>query len=233
MINRVDVDGDGREDLVLWQCRGKLDFKTDIYVFLRGADQKLAERPTQTLHCRGFPIPIGSVKDPSSVADLNRDGVCELILLEPKTVVFSPNGLLEMALSHTVDWSLTIRSFHSGRGFSGDSDASVTVTTLMTLEDLGEWPICIQGDFNHDGRPDLLVRRSETQWNVLFSTTDPARRDWFAPQPALTFTAPTHGHLEINDLNSDGQADIIWHEPDEHRLSIFMSPPLPPKGKNP
>ena len=59
-MDRVDVDGDGREDLVLWQVSGKLDIKTDIYIFLRGADQKWPERPTQVLHCRGLPIPTGS-----------------------------------------------------------------------------------------------------------------------------------------------------------------------------
>ena len=41
-MERVDVDGDGREDLVLWQASGKLDFKTDLYIFLRGAGPKVA-----------------------------------------------------------------------------------------------------------------------------------------------------------------------------------------------
>lgn len=49
----------------------------------------------------------------------------------------------------------------------------------------------------------------------------------------MTFDPPGHGHIEINDLNGDGVADIIWHEPDEHRLSIFMSPSHQAKGKNP
>ena len=66
-----------------------------------------------------------------------------------------------------------------------------------------------------------MTRRSETQWNIFFSTTDGR---WFAPQPALNFEAPAHGYLEINDLNGDGLADIIWHESDAPRLSIFMSP---------
>jgi hypothetical protein len=91
------------------------------------------------------------------------------------------------------------------------------------------WPIFIQGDFNGDGRPDLLVRGLGTQWNIFLSTTDGR---WFAPQPAMTFDAPGHGYIEINDLNGDGLSDIIWHEPAEHRLSIFMSPSHQAKGKN-
>ena len=135
-MDRVDVDGDGREDLVLWQASGKLDFKTDIYIFLRGADQKLPEQPTQVLHCRGFPIPIGSTKKRSPVHDLNGDGVCELVLLEMKTRIISESGLVETVVSHGLDWALTIRSFHHG-AFSRSPDASVPVTGILLSEILG------------------------------------------------------------------------------------------------
>lgn len=229
---RVDVDGDGREDLVLWQGTAKLDFKTDIYIFLRGADQKLPERPSQVLHCSGFPIPIGSIGSTyreTPVHDLDGDGVCELVLLEPTTVFTSPSGLVKTALTHGVDCSITIRSFHRG-AFSRSPDASVPVTILLTLDELTGWPFCIQGDFNGDGRPDLLIRRSETQWNIYLSTTD---KRWFAPEPAMTFNAPSRGYLQIQDLNGDGLADIIWHELDGPNLSIFMSSARQSKGKNP
>jgi hypothetical protein len=228
-LDRVDVDGDGREDLVLWQASGKLDFKTDVYIFLRGADQKLPEQPTQVLHCRGFPIPIGSTRKQSPVHDLDGDGVCELVLLEIKTRIISESGLVEMAVSHRLDWALTIRSFHHG-AFSHSPDASVPVTGILPSEVLAGWPFLIQGDFNGDGRLDLLVRRSDTQWSIFLSTTD---GHWFAAQPAMTFDVPTRGYIEIQDLNGDGLSDIIWHEWDKPNLSIFMSPPRQAKGKNP
>jgi hypothetical protein len=229
MTERMDVDGDGREDLVLWQCGGNIDFKTDIYIFLRGADQKLPERPTQAVHGRGFPIAFGLRGEWSPLHDLNGDGVCELVLLEIQTTVTSASGLVEALLARGMDWSLTIRSFHHG-AFASRPEASVPVKMLLPAQVLGGWPISLQGDFNGDGRPDLLVRRSETQWNIYLSTTD---GHWFAPQPALTFTAPARGYLEIIDLNGDGLSDIIWHQPEEHRFSIFMTPSSLGKGRNP
>ncbi len=228
-LDRMDVGGDGREDLVLWQTGGTLDFKTDIYIFLRGADQKLPEQPTQILHCRGFPIPIGSTWRRSPVHDLDGDGVCELALLDMKTRIISESGLLEMVISHKLDWAFTIRSFQHG-AFSRSPDAAVPVTAILPSEVLAGWPILVQGDFIGDGRLDLLIRRSDTQWNILCSTTD---GHWFALQPAMTFDVPPHGFIEIQDLNGDGLSDIIWHEWDKPNISIFMSPPRAAKGKNP
>jgi hypothetical protein len=236
----VDVDGDGREDLVLWQLTGNLGFKTDICIFPstlrstatedgRGANGQLPEQPTQVLRCRGFPIPLGSTRQWSPVHDLDGDGIRELVLLEFKPDILSANGVVETFLSHGIDWVLTIRTFHGG-AFSGSPDASVEVKGILPAEVLGGWTFFIDGDFNGDGRPDFLVRRTETQWNFYFSTTDGR---WFAPQPAMTFDAPTKGYLEIKDLNGDGLSDVVWHEPDEHMLSIFMSPARQAKGGKP
>jgi hypothetical protein len=227
---RVDLDGDGREDLVLWHVGGgRIDFKTDISVFLRGPDQKLPERPTQILHCRGIPIPTGSTFAASPVVDLKGDGKYELVLLDLKPTILSYSGAVEMALSHGLDWLLTIRLFHQG-AFSRSPDASVPLTGILPAEIMNEWPVFIQGDFNGDGRPDLFFRRSETRWNIFFSTND-AR--WFVPEPAMTFDAAGQAYLEIKDLRGDGLSDIIWHNLDQPALSIFMSPSHLAKGGKP
>lgn len=228
-LERADVNGDGREDLVLWQTKASPIPKTDVCIFLRGADQQLPERPTQVLRCRGFPIPIGSLYQASPVRDLDGDGVCELVLLEFKTSILSADGVVETFLSHGIDWALTIRTFQHGT-FSGSPEASVPVKGVLPSQFLGVWGYLIQGDFNGDGRLDLLIRRSETQWNVFFSTADGR---WFEPQPALTFEAPARGYMEIKDLNGDGLSDIIWHDPDRHRCAIYMSPARQAKGQQP
>ncbi|MGA2244709.1 MAG: VCBS repeat-containing protein [Verrucomicrobiota bacterium] len=226
---RMDVNGDGREDLVLWQVSGMVDCRTELYIFLRDANQQLPTRPTQILHCRGFPIPIGSTRTWSPLHELSGDGICELVLLEMKTSLASPSRLVEMLLSRGIDWSLTIRTFRQG-AFSRSPDASLPVTGILPSEILGDWPFLIQGDFNGDGRLDLLVRRSETEWNVFLSSSDGR---WFAPQPAFTFNVPPHGYMEIKDLNGDGPSDIIWHEWDQPRLSLFMPPREQLKSKSP
>jgi hypothetical protein len=224
-----DIDGDGQPDLLVWQVSGQLDSKTDVYIFLRGTDHQLPDRPTQILHGRGFPIPLGSTGQPVPVADLEGAGQPELVLLEFDYGLASASGILQRVLSHGLDCSLTVRAFHQ-RAFSGRPDASVPVTMILSAQILDDWTTFIQGDFNGDGRPDLLVRRSDTQWNIFFSTPDGR---WFVPLPAMTFHTPVSGYIEIKDLNGDGRSDVIWHDPAKHGLTIFLSPPRPPKGKSP
>lgn len=228
-LDRVDVNGDGREDLVLWQITGDLDPKTDVVVFLRDADNRLPEQPTQVLHCRGFPILVGPQQRLSPMCDLNGDGRCELVLVTLKIVIISWSSMLEMALSHGIDWELTIRSFRQG-AYSRSPDASIPMTTMLPDKQGPQWLFLIDGDFNGDGRRDVLVKRSPTQWDVFLSSTNGS---WFTPQPGLTFEIPIEGSFEIKDLNGDGVPDLTAHAGDEPRLVIFLSQSHRTKGTNP
>jgi hypothetical protein len=232
----VDINGDGRKDLVLWQLFPGLDTRTDIYIFLRAADGRLPEQPSQTLHCRGFPIPIRTTHLPiTPVVDLKGDGAYQLVLAEVKTSFASVSSVIDMVLSGGLECALTIRPFNRG-AFSGNPVAAIPIKVLMPAtsfapsEQMDEWSLFICGDFNHDGRPDLLVRRSPTHWDIYFSTDDGR---WFAPQPAMGFESPFGGPFEIKDLNGDGRADIILRANEGDRMVIFLSQSQQLKGRNP
>ena len=218
-ITQVDLNGDGRTDLILWQVVGEVQFRTDVYVFLRGADGKLPEHPNQVLHCRGFPIPAGSTDRVSPFADLKGDGTYELVLLELKSTVISVGSLVDMALSRGLRWSLNIRTYGHD-GFSRSPDGSAEVTCVLPADVLGEWPLFICGDFTGDGRPDFVVQRTSTEWDVYASTNDGT---WFQPKPSMSFASPVSGNFEIGDLNGDGRADIVLRGFDDPRMFIFLS----------
>jgi hypothetical protein len=222
---RVDLNHDGQVDFILWQVVPN-SFRTEVYVFLRDAAGQLPERPTQVLHCRGVPIPIRSLGEATPIADLKSDGAYELVLLEPDVMIISMSSLVDLALSRGVDVALTIRSFRRG-GFSHNAEASLPVTALLSWFGSRQWPLFLYGDFNGDGRPDLVLQRSSTQWEIFFSTTDGR---WFQPQPAMTFEIPLPGYFarryfEIADLNGDGRSDIVSQDLDDPRIFIFLTQP--------
>jgi len=222
-VLQVDVNGDGLVDLVLWQVTGEVNIKTDIYIFLRGADHQLPEQPTQILHCRGYPIPVDPnlSAGPTPFVDLNGDGVCELVLLEFKTGLTGAEGLVETMLTRGLDWSLTVRSARQG-AFSSTPDIAVPIKALLPAEFLNSVPVSLRGDFNGDGRLDVVVRRSDSEWNIFLSTNN---GHWFSSEPAISFETPAQGYMEIKDVSGNGRSDIIWHEPG--RLTLFRSPSPP------
>jgi hypothetical protein len=227
--NRVDLNGDGRTDLVLWQKFGQMEPRTDVYVLLRDGDGRLPARPTQVLHCSGLPIPVGSTESHSLLGDLQGDGTYQLVLLELKSTFTSVSGALEMALSRGVEWALTIRRFSHG-AFARNAETALTTTLVMSAEMDERWPLFVCGDYNGDGRLDFAVRRATHQWNIYFSANDGR---WFAPQPAMTFETPLQGNFEIDDLNGDGRSDLVLRAPEDPRVFLFMTNPPQAKGQRP
>jgi hypothetical protein len=147
-------------------------------------------------------------------------------LLQLKISFASTSSLVETAISRGVSWALTVRTFHHG-AFSRIPDAAIDVTGVLS-GDWGEiWPFFIWGDFNDDGRPDFVIRRSATEWNIFCSTTDGR---WFAPKPALAFETPLEGNLEVRDINGDGRSDLIFRPKDDARMFIFLSQSQRTKG---
>ena len=226
----ADLDGDGRKDLVVWQFT-YASFRTDLYVFLRSADGHLPERPTQILHCRGVPIPVNSTWTWAPLADLKGDGQYELVLLEPDFIVTSIGSLVDMALTRETPFALTVRSFRHG-AFARSGEKAASIKAQLSLYGSWEWPFLICGDFNGDGRPDLLVKRSATQWEIYYSTSN---GHWFEAQAAMTFELPAQGYFErdyfeISDLNGDGRSDIVSHDLDDRRIFILLTNPKNPRG---
>jgi hypothetical protein len=226
-MERVDINGDGQEDMIFWQISQELDPKTDLFLFLRGADRLLPKRPTQVLHCRGFPILIGPPQKVSPLCDLDGDGVCELVMMALKNAVISKNTVVEMIFSKGVDWTLTVNAWKRN-AFSRDQKGVLNLTSTLPGE-MGAQPLFLMdGDFNRDGRPDLLVRRSASQWNIYLSAIG---KEWFAPEPAAALELPNDTYFEIRDMNRDGQSDLVARSSQNSNLTIFLSRSLGEKGR--
>ncbi len=226
-VRQQDVNGDSREDLVLWATQGDFNPRVTILVFLRGQDGRLPARPTQVLRHNGWPIGVDRKLDASPFWDLDGDGRCELILVTLKTQVTSWSGLMNMGASGAVDWILTIRSGRDGT-YTGSPDFQMEITSRiphsLSLASL----IRFEGDFNGDGRKDILVERRPEQLDVYFSSADTG---YFQPGRALSFAVPLEdAAIRTVDVNGDGISDLFVQNLKEARITVCLSQSNQPKG---
>ncbi len=224
---RQDVNGDGRQDLVLWRTRGDVSPATTILLLLRGPDGTLPERPSRVLRHSGLPIRVDRKVGTSPFWDLDGDGRCELILVALKTRVTSWSGLVSLFVSGSVDWVFTVRSGRDGV-YSGGPDFQMDITSMTPRSVSVSSLFLIDGDFNGDGREDILVERGPEQFDVYVSA--PAG-DFFQAGPALSFAAPVEARMvDTADLNGDGISDLFVQKVMEAQITVYLSQSDQQKG---
>ncbi|MCU0917635.1 MAG: VCBS repeat-containing protein [Planctomycetes bacterium] len=228
VVRHQDVNGDGREDLVIWRTVGNISPTITILLLLRGPDGHLPARPTQVLRHSGLPIRVNHRQEVSPFCDLDGDGRGELVLVALKTQVTSWSGLVDMVVSVGVDWLLTVRS-GTDRDYAGGPDFQMGVTSMILREDVGVSDLfLIDGDFNGDGHPDLLVTRGPEQLDVYLNSRGGG---FFQTGPVLSFAAPIDAHRMVTaDLNGDGICDLLTQKPMEAQVTIYLSQSAPQKG---
>jgi hypothetical protein len=85
----------------------------------------------------------------------------------------------------------------------------------------------IDGDFNGDGREDILLERSSDRYDVYLSDADTG---FFRKEPPLSFKAPVEARTRIADYNGDGISDLLVDERRVSRVTVFLSQSEKPKG---
>ncbi len=224
---RQDVNGDGRQDLVLWRTRGDVSPATTILLLLRGPDGTLPERPSRVLRHSGLPIRVDRKVGTSPFWDLDGDGRCELILVALKTRVTSWSGLVNLFVSGSVDWVFTVRSGWDG-AYSSGPDFQMDITSMTPRSVSVSSLFLIDGDFNGDGREDILVERGPEQFDVYVSAPGAG---FFQAGPALSFAAPVEARMvDTADLNGDGISDLFVQKVIEAQITVYLSQSDQQKG---
>ena len=152
VVRHQDVNGDGREDLVLWRSQGDVSPAHDDRASAPGARMAGCRSGPRvccaTAACRSAWI---ASWDVSPFWDLDGDGRCELILVALKTRVTSWSGLVNLVVSGGVDWVFTVRSGRDGT-YSGSPDFQMDVTSMTPRSASVSSLFSLDGDFNGDGR---------------------------------------------------------------------------------
>jgi hypothetical protein len=227
-IEKKDINADGREDVVLWYAVGEIDLKTTVIVFVRNENGDLPEKPNQVLRCSGIPINVSyQQKNASLFYDIDNDRALEIVLMDLKRKPVSVDSFIDMAVDKGLDWIISIRRFNGPEGYSKKADFQLDVTTSIPVNVwVGDF-IVFDGDFNKDGRKDLIVRRTDTQCDIYFSSS---KNKFYDPQPKLQLQIPSEGTMFVEDLNGDGVSDIYVIDYENGRITVLLSEPAKGKG---
>jgi hypothetical protein len=125
--------------------------------------------------------------------------------------------------------NLKIHFYRPGMGFPAEPDWQRSLPVYFdqnldwTLENriYREKFLSLDGDFNGDGKRDLLVRDSRDDISVyLFNS----RETGFSPRADLKFSCPEKmERWQIEDLNGDGVSDLVVKLQNKDVYRVFMS----------
>jgi hypothetical protein len=148
------------------------------------------------------------------VLDVDGDGFPDLVL--GYSLLDTREGARKQMTAQQLDFSLRFYFYHAGQGFPQEADCQADVVVHLDQSSLllgwdrrqyFERYVGLAGDFNGDGKTDLLVRDRSDAISVYFFLS---REKGFSAQPDLRFSCPEPAdEWEALDLNNDGVSDLI------------------------
>ena len=224
----ADLNRDGKVDLIksVWLrepsfAPGIPSGKVLVRTYIADAQGRIPSEPQQVFRKNDW-TPV------LPVVDVDGDGFLDLVLGYSK--MENPESLRKEITAKQLDYTLRFYFYRPGAGFPKEADCQRDVVIRLNQASLllGSSPhqyferfVKLDGDFNGDGRKDLLVRDHGDDLSVYFFDS---RQQGFSPEPDLRFTCPELiEEWQVADLNGDGVSDLIVNLANQKGFRIFIS----------
>jgi len=192
-----DMNGDGIVDIVglKSRLRGPTDVQSQVQIFYGKRGGSYSALPDRIVMAEGIGDPI--------LQDLDGNGVIDIVMPQMK---FDLTALVRILTTRSIDIGLTI--------YLGDSRGEYPAKpTLMRNLSLGVKlfegrrgaPLFrMDGDFNGDKRPDILVGTGDSEFLVFWGGPDGSP----GAEVGLKLRLKKPDQLETADLDGDGASDV-------------------------
>ena len=207
-----EMNGDGILDIVGLKSRfrGPTDIQSQVQIFYGGGEEGYPSTPNKIIVAEGIADPL--------FQDLDANGVVDIIMPQMK---FDLTTIIRVLTTRSIDMGLVI--------YLGDDEGEYpTKPSLIRNLSLGVNPFArrggiplfrMDGDFNGDNRPDMLVEGGEDELLLFWGGADGSP----SPNAGLKLKVKKPDQVEIADLDGDGASDIIAIYEAEGNMIVLLS----------
>jgi len=236
-IRIADINNDKKPDRFTEEnvMDDPLNIVTRVRVFLADRAGKLPENPTQVIVDQNVLIHTNL-----PLHDFDGDGCLDFAMYKTDITVTEIAKWVRQAFGQ-IEGNLNFFLFNRAANCYGTrpdrrvAPSSSKPITMRFKVDLMEammglvWErylstmMRFEGDYNGDGRPDLLVREKTEQISIYFNT---GRRDpLFSRDPDIVLdNLPNFGGLALSDLNADGCTDLLLYSGNyDQVIAVYIS----------
>jgi len=222
-----DLNRDGHPDLVASTISDEPSFipglppgKVLVAVYYAGEHGRIPPRPQQVFRKQDWSPFLPMV-------DVDGDGFMDLVLGD--IPIDSRDGLRDMITAEKLTLNLKFYFSRPGAGFPDAPDYQRRVAThfdndlVSTAEShlYDQKFLSLNGDFNGDGKRDLMVRDHGEGISVYFFVS---RAAGFSAHAELDFHCPEPmDWWQIKDLNGDGISDLVVKLRNQNLYRVFLS----------
>jgi hypothetical protein len=223
----LDLNRDGKIDLIKsaflnepFFVPGLRSGKVFVQTFLADEHGRIPAEPNQVFRKNDW-------SSASPMVDVDGDGFVDLVL--GYIPIDTREGFRKLIATETINLNLKFHFYRPGSGFPTEPDFQRDTALHFHREFLfnqehrlyNEVFLSLNGDFNGDGKKDLLVRDHSDEISAYFFIS---RTKGFSLEPDISFHCPEPIEWwEVLDLNGDGVSDLIVKARRQNLFRIFTS----------
>lgn len=207
----IDINSDGHFDLLKYEIKSKENItgssKIKFSLYLANEKGKYGKEPFQEFYTSDHPF------EGRTLYDVDGDKNLDLVLIHPITKGFSVGSVLRKFVEKGINIEIRVLPFRENKGFSERE----LIRKKVKMNYITGIPLNLSGDFNGDGKKDLLVVDRHEIKIYLFINP----KKGFTSKPKFHKKIGIINGYRVEDINHDLKSELILFTSDKIKVITF------------